>query len=100
MQVEGDEQKLRALRTLRWEASGYQIAVDQSVRPEGPYFTAFESISAIHDLTGNRYRSTTEFALYPVFKSTTATVFAGIVVMNITGGRSIAGTSQQAELIR
>jgi hypothetical protein len=98
--AQGGEQKLRALQSVQWEAFGYRHEVEQSERPEGPFVTEFKIISEVHDFSGNRFRDSTELAIYPVFKTKTTMVVVDGVVMQLTGGRRTAGTPQQAELVR
>ncbi len=98
--AQGGEDKLRGLRNVQWEASGYQNAVDQSVRPEGPYFTSFETVAEMHDLSGNRYRNTTETVLYPVFRSSLQTVLSDNILMYTAAGHNRPGTAEQANAIR
>ncbi len=98
--AQGGEEKLRGLRNVQWEASGYQNALDQSVRPEGPYFTSFETVAEIHDLSGNHYRNTTETVLYPVVRSSLQTVLSDNILMYVAAGHSRPGTSAQATAIR
>ena len=98
--AQGGEDKLRGLRNIQWEASGYQNALDQSVRPEGPYFTSFETVVETHDLSGNRYRNTTETVLYPVFRSSLQTVLSDNILMYAAAGHNRPGTAEQANAIR
>jgi hypothetical protein len=39
LSAQGGEQKLRALKSVQWEASGYRNELEESERPEGPYIT-------------------------------------------------------------
>ena len=36
LDAQGGEEKLRALKSVQWEAAGYRSIVEQSERPEGP----------------------------------------------------------------
>jgi hypothetical protein len=98
--AQGGEQKLRSLQNVQWEAFGYRHEVEQSERPEGPFVTEFKSISEVHDYSGKRFRTSTELAIYPVFKTKTTMVVVDGVVMQLTGERQTAGTAQQAQLVR
>ncbi len=65
LEVQGGEEKLRALHSVQWEASGYRNELE---RPEGPYVTEFDSISETHDFSGQRYRSLLNGQVFPIFK--------------------------------
>jgi hypothetical protein len=39
LEAQGGEQKLRAIKTVQWDAFGYRNEVEESERPEGPYVT-------------------------------------------------------------
>jgi hypothetical protein len=56
----GGEDKLRQLRTVRFEAMGYRNALEQSERPEGPYIVEYDRISESRDLEGERWSRQTE----------------------------------------
>jgi len=56
----GGEDKLRALRTLHFEAAGYRNALEQSERPEGPYIAEYDQISESRDLEHHRWKQETE----------------------------------------
>ena len=98
--AQGGEQKLRAVKNIQWEAFGYRHEIEQSERPEGPFVTEFKTISEIHDFAGNRFRASTDLAIYPVFKTKSATIVANGFVMQVAGERQSPGTPQQAELVR
>lgn len=100
LEAQGGEQKLRALRNVQWEASGYRNELEQSERPEGPYVTEFDTISEIHDMAGDRYRNVTEAAVYPVFKFSTGNVMVHGVGMRFSGAQKAAGSPAQVEIIR
>lgn len=84
--AQGGEAKLRQTENVQWEASGYRNMLEQSERPEGPYITEFLTISEIHDFEHHRYRSATESAVYPAFKSSSAILISnGAVVRSVDG---------------
>jgi hypothetical protein len=99
LEAQGGEQKLRALRSVQWEASGYRNLLEQSERPEGPYFTEFLSVTEIHDIARRRFRSSTEGSVYPVYKISSMAVVDGDVAMRSAGGPWAAGTPQQVQLV-
>jgi hypothetical protein len=52
----GGEQKLRNLETVRFKAIGHRNMLEQSERPEGPYFVEYEEISEARDFKTNSLR--------------------------------------------
>jgi len=100
LEAQGGEQKLRAIKTVQWDAFGYRNEVEESERPEGPYVTEFNTLSEIHDFSGNRYRTTTQLEIYPVVKVKTGTVVVDGVGMRLAGDRQMAATAQEVELVR
>jgi len=100
LSAQGGEQKLRALQNVRWEAFGYRHEIEQSERPEGPFVTEFKTTSEVHDFSGKRFRASTELAIYPVFKTKSATVVVDGVIMQVTGDRQTPGTPLQVALVR
>jgi hypothetical protein len=99
LEAQGGEQKLRAIKNVQWDAFGYRNEVEESERPEGPYVTEFNTLSEIHDFSGNRYRTTTQLEIYPVVKVKTGTVVVDGVGMHLAGDRQMAGTAQEVELV-
>ncbi len=97
LEAQGGETKLRALRSVQWEASGYRNELEESERPEGPYITEFDTVSEIDDLAGQRYRNVTEAEVYPVFKSSTGYVVNKNVAMQLAGNQQAASTPQQVQ---
>ena len=52
----GGEQKFRNLETVRFKAIGQRNMLEQSERPEGPYFVEYEEISEARDFKTNSLR--------------------------------------------
>jgi hypothetical protein len=100
LEAQGGEQKLRSLKSVQWEASGYRNELEESERPEGPYITEFLSVSEIHDLAGNRFRIVTDTSVYPFYKSSALLVVNGEVAMRSAGTQLLAGTPQQVQITR
>ena len=100
IEAQGGEQKLRAIRTVQWSASGYRNELEQSERPEGPYITDFLTIREIDDYAGNRSLYTVDASVYPLYKSDSTTVVADGVAMQSGGGSFSAGTPQAVQLAR
>jgi hypothetical protein len=98
--AQGGENKMRAIRNVQWEATGYRNELEQSERPEGPYITEFLSIGETDDFEHGRYRNRTETNVYPFYKSAVTTVVQGPVAMRSAGGAFAAWTPQQAQIAR
>lgn len=54
--AQGGEAQLRAVKTVAFEASGYRNMLEQSERPEGPYYVEFQEVKEIHDHPGAALR--------------------------------------------
>jgi hypothetical protein len=66
----GGEDKLRALRGVRFKAASYRNALEQSERPEGPYIVEYDEISESRDLEHARWKQEVEmnFQMQPAVK--------------------------------
>ena len=98
--AQGGEQRLRAIRTVQWSASGYRNELEQSERPEGPYLTDFLTVREIDDYAGDRSLYAEDAAVYPLYKSASTTVVADGIAMQSNGGPFSAGTPQAIQLAR
>ncbi len=98
--AQGGEQKLRAIKNVQWDAFGYRNELEESERPEGPYVTEFNTISEVHDFSGQRYRGLTTLEIYPVVRASTGTVMVNGIAMRLSGDRQSVGTPQQLQLVR
>src|SRR5215831_11403036 len=69
----GGEDKLKALRTVRFRAAGYRNALEQSERPEGPYIVEYDQVTESRDLAHGRWKQETEmnWQMQPVVKEAT-----------------------------
>jgi len=67
----GGEDRLKALRTIHFQATGYRNALEQSERPEGPYIVEYEEISESRDLEHGRWtqKMETRWQVQPAVKS-------------------------------
>lgn len=50
----GGEERLRAISTLRVQGIGHSYFLEQSERPEGPWFVNYEQVSQLRDYRNNR----------------------------------------------
>src|SRR6185312_3229223 len=98
--AQGGEAKLRALKSVQWDAYGYRNELEESERPDGPYIPEFLHLAEVHDLQRGRYRSTSETRIYPVYQVAQVAVIDGDVAMVVAGGRATPGTPQQVQLNR
>lgn len=90
--AQGGEAKLRAVKSVAWDAVGYRNQIEQSERPEGPYITEFNTSSEIHDLAGNRFSASETMTVHPAWTGTQSTVVADGVAMQGNGASSRAGS--------
>jgi hypothetical protein len=51
----GGEARLRALHTVRYESIGHRNMLEQSERPEGPWFQDYETITTLLDFADQRW---------------------------------------------
>lgn len=100
LEAQGGEQKLRAIKSVQWEASGYRNELEESERPEGPYITDFLTVSETDDLSGNRFRKQTDTSVYPFYKSSAGLVVDGSVAMSSAGTQLRAGNPQLVQIAR
>src|ERR1700732_3221644 len=100
LEAQGGEQKLRSLKSVQWEASGYRNGLKQSERPEGPYIVEFDTVAEVHDWAGHRYRSVTDGAIYPFPKFSSGTIVERDVVMRLSGENKSPGTPLQLKIVQ
>ncbi len=99
LEAQGGEAKLRALKSVSWEALGYRNELEESERPEGPYIVEFDTVHEIHDFSTHRIRHTTEAAVYPIFQFSQGSVSDGTVAMAFSGDRKSPSTPEQVKLL-
>ena len=63
--AQGGESVLRAVRSIRWHATGYRNELEQSERPEGPWIQEFDTVEQVEDLAQGRVRSVTAAKVVP-----------------------------------
>lgn len=98
LQAQGGEQKLRALKSVSFESSGYRNMLEQSERPEGPYIVAFQDISELHDHANKALRTQLQQRMPPQQKPSTLTlVVANNVAMQAVGDKQFPGRAQQLQ---
>jgi hypothetical protein len=100
LEAQGGEQRLRAVRSVQWEAYGYRNELEESERPEGPYVTDFLYVTEIDDFQHDRFRASTEAKVYPFYETSSTTIIDGTVGMMVQGGDSSPATPEIVELAR
>lgn len=98
--AQGGEERLRAVRSVQWSADGYRNMLEQSERPEGPYFTEFQSVSETDDIEHDRMRSTVSATVQPFGTTTSTTILAGGIIMRVSGDAKAPGTFAQVQVAR
>lgn len=92
LDAQGGEQKLRAVKTVAFESSGYRNLLEQSERPEGPYLVSFLDISELHDHEHKALRRDQKSTLPPAQQFSSGAVVANGVAMNSFGGNQRPGS--------
>jgi hypothetical protein len=95
LQAQGGEQKLRALKSVSFESTGYRNMLEQSERPEGPYIIVQQELSELHDHANKALRKELQQRMPPELKPfAMTTVVANNVAMRAAGGKQFPGTPQ------
>ena len=103
LEAQGGEAKLRGLRAVTLETTGYRNMLEQSERPEGPFLVAFQETTEVRDYEHQRLRTVVEESMYPLQRSTQGSVLNGALAMRLAGEHletKLPGTPQQAQLLR
>lgn len=98
LDAQGGEQKLRSLRNIQWQASGYRNALEQSERPEGPYIVEFNTLREIHDIEHQSYRRELGTHIAPLPDYVETTVIADKAAMIVQDGRQMPGSPKHVTL--
>lgn len=100
LSAQGGEAALRAIRTVRWSATGYRNMLEQSERPEGPYIVEHQVVNDVHDHERGRQRSVTESTINPMGKFTTGFIADKSAAMRLAGDARSPGTAEMVTLAR
>jgi hypothetical protein len=92
LEAQGGESKLRALKSVQYQAKGVRHLLEESERPEGPYVEEFLQVDETDDLAGGRYRTTTQSRIYPPDEFLTTTLVDKGAAMRTAGGRDAPGS--------
>ena len=90
--AQGGESKLRALKSVQYQAKGVRHLLEESERPDGPYIEEFLQVEETDDLAGGRYRTATHSSIYPSDEFLTATLVDRGAAMRTAGGRDAPGS--------
>lgn len=91
--AQGGEAVLRAVKTVSFESSGYRNMLEQSERPEGPYFVEFLELRELHDHRLPALRRDLTVRASPAGTYTMTTLVAHGVAMQALNGREAPGGS-------
>src|SRR5215469_10677770 len=56
LELMGSAEALCTMRAISYKAVGHRLALEQSPRPEGPYFTTYDQLQVTLDFEHQRYR--------------------------------------------
>jgi len=98
--AQGGAERLRAIRTVQWSATGYRNMLEQSERPEGPYITEFQTVTEADDYAADRHRSVVAATVYPFGTSTAGIVLSGGIGMSFADQSRSAATALQVQAAR
>jgi hypothetical protein len=98
LEAMGGETKLRELKSVRSEGIGHTYWVEQSERPEGPYFVGYVQTSEARDLANQRVRVATQMKNGQIAEWTGGTMIVanGVAAME-RGGRFFPGSAVTVE---
>lgn len=93
----GGEDKLRALRAVRFQAMGYRNMLEESERPEGPYIAEYHRISESADLEHERWSRETDanIQIGPELKA--KVIVSGGVATRLFDGREVPASADQLQ---
>jgi hypothetical protein len=93
----GGEDKIRAINTVSFHAVGHRSMVEESERPDGPYFLEYNRIAEVRDLNhGYLKRTTTITAPIQTDYKITITVADGAASQEM-GGNPVPASRQEFE---
>jgi hypothetical protein len=98
LQAQGGEAKLRALKSVSFEAAGYRNLLEQSERPEGPYLVEFDQVSELHDHAHRALRRHVKGRVPPTQDFESTSVFANGVPMSVRGQMQVPGSGVDAKI--
>lgn len=93
--AQGGAAVLRATRTVAFDASGYRNMLEQSERPEGPYYVEFLETHDVHDHAGQALRRDVQVRSSPAGAHATTALVAHGVAMQAVGERQRPGGSEE-----
>lgn len=94
----GGIEKLRAIKSLQFDALGHWNRLEQSERPEGPWLVSYDSVSEMRDLEKQRLRQVAQGDGFSPFGKNKATmIIADNVAAIELNGRVIPFTMAQVQ---
>jgi hypothetical protein len=91
LDAQGGEAVLRGLTSVSWQATGYRNMLEQSERPEGPYFTEFQEVTEVHELASQRLRRVINATVYPFGQFSQGVVADGEAAIKLSGTAASVG---------
>ncbi|MCG2585610.1 hypothetical protein [Massilia sp. TS11] len=92
--AQGGEDKLRAIRSVSFQASAYRNMLEQSERPEGPYFVSFLETKEQHDHAHHALSRQSAINAPGGQRYTTGLLVADRVAMQSFGARQMPGSAR------
>jgi hypothetical protein len=98
LEAQGGEQKLRAIQSVSFEASGYRNMLEQSERPEGPYLVTFQKTAELHDHAHHALRRRAELSAPGGQDYAVTSVVANKMAMQAFGANQSPGTALDVQV--
>lgn len=98
--AQGGEQRLRAVRSVSFQSTGYRNMIEQSERPEGPYFVSFFDATEQHDHAHGALQRQSDINPPGGQHYNTALLVADNVAMQSVGARQVPGSARDVRVAR
>lgn len=96
MTAMGGEEALRGIHTVVLTATVQRYAVEQSLRPEGPYLVESDQVKESRDFAGLRWKRTTD-AQFAYYRFSSTAIVASGVAAQLNGNAVAPGRAQDLE---
>lgn len=97
LDAQGGEEKLRSLRSVSFQSTGYRNMIEQSERPEGPYFVSFFDTTEQHDHADGAMRRQSDINPPGGQHYSTALLVADNIAMQSVGARQVPGSTRDVQ---
>jgi hypothetical protein len=94
LDAQGGEKKLRAIHSVSFQGTGYRNMIEQSERPEGPYFVTFFDLTEQHDQAHGALCRQSDLNTPGGQRFRTALLVAGKAAMKTAGSRQAPGNAR------